>query len=88
MVCGTFSYEHKLHLKVVNGTLNSQMYRDEILESDVRPALNSPEGRKMVRHDDNARPQRARNTEEYKSYRKTLIFHGRACRLHLNRIEH
>ena len=48
MVCVAFSYDHNLQLKVVNGTLNSKKYRDEILESDVRPSLNSPEGRKMM----------------------------------------
>ena len=42
MWCISFC-DHMLPLKVVNGTLNSQKYRDEILESDVRPSLNSPE---------------------------------------------
>ena len=48
LVCVAFSYDHNLQLKVVNGTLNSIKYRDEIPESDARPSLNSPEGRKMV----------------------------------------
>ena len=58
MVCGAFSYDHTLHLKVVNGTLNSQKYRDENLESDVRLSLNSLECQNMVLQDDNARPYR------------------------------
>ena len=48
MVCGAFSYDHMLQLEVVNGNLNSQKYRDEILESDVRPSLNSLECQNMV----------------------------------------
>ena len=38
MVCGAFSNHHMLQLEVVNWTLNSQKYRDEILESDVELA--------------------------------------------------
>ena len=56
-----------LQLKVVNGTLNSQKYWDETLESDVRPSLTSPDGKNMVLQDDDARPQRARIIEEYKT---------------------
>ena len=65
MVCGAFSYDHMMQLKVVNGTLNSQKYRDETLESDVRLSLNSLECQNMVLQDDNARPQRARIIKEY-----------------------
>ena len=62
---GCISYDHMLQFEVVNGTLNSQKYRDEILESDIRPSLNSPECQNTVIQDDNAAPQRARITEEY-----------------------
>ena len=41
-----------MQLKVVNRTLNSQKYRDEIPESDARPSLNSPEDQNMVLQDD------------------------------------
>ena len=58
MVCGAFSYDHMLQLRVVNGTLNYQKYRDETLESDVRLSLNSLECQNMVLQDDNARPNR------------------------------
>ena len=67
MVCGAFSYDHMLQLEVVNRTLNSQKYRDEIVESEVRPSLNSLECQNMVLQDDTARPQRARIFEEYKN---------------------
>ena len=80
MVCGAFSYDHNLQLKVLNGTLNSQKYRDEILEYDVRPSLNSPEGQNMVLQDDSARPQRTLIIEEYKTLQKSLVFNGRDCR--------
>ena len=53
MACGAFSYDHMLQLKVVNGTLNSQKYRDETLES-----LNSLECQNMVLQAENARPHR------------------------------
>ena len=64
---GAFSYDHLLQLTAVNGTLNSQKYRDEILEPVVRRFLNSPEGQNMVLQDDNARPHRARIIEDYKN---------------------
>ena len=53
-------------LEVVNWTLNSQKYRDKILESEVRPSLNSLKCQNMVLRDDNARPQHASIIEEYK----------------------
>ena len=52
-----------LQLKVVNGTLSSQKYRDENLQSDVIPSLNSPESQNMVFQDNNVRPKRARVIE-------------------------
>ena len=66
MVCGAFSYDHMLRLEVVNGTLNSQKYRDKILDSDVRPSLNSLQCQNMVLRDDYGRPQPTRIIEEYK----------------------
>ena len=63
-----------LQLKVVNGTLNFKNYWDETLESDVRPSLNSPDGKNMVFQDDNARPQRARIIEEYKNLQNIAMF--------------
>ena len=35
MVRGALSDDHKIHLKVVTWTLNSQKYQDQILESGV-----------------------------------------------------
>ena len=74
MVCGAFSYDHMLQLNVVNGTLNSQKYRDETPESDVSLSLNSLECQSMVLQDDNARPQCARIIEEYKNLQDITMF--------------
>ena len=48
MVRGAFSDDHMIQLKVVTGTLNSQKYQDEILESGVRPPLDSLDGHNMM----------------------------------------
>ena len=52
MVRGALSDDHMLQLKVVTGTLNSQKYQDQILESGVRPPLDSLGGQNMVLRDD------------------------------------
>lgn len=88
MVWGAFSYDHILPLKVVNGTLNSQKYRDEILEPVVRPFLNSPEGQNMVLQDDNARPHRARIIQEYKTQQNIGSLPWPSLSPDLNPIEH
>ena len=56
MVRGAISDDHMIQLKVVTGTLNSQKYQDEILESGVRSPLDSLDGQNMVLGDDIARP--------------------------------
>ena len=45
MVRGALSDDHMIRLKVVTGTLNSQKYQDEILESGVRSPLDSLDGK-------------------------------------------
>ena len=42
------SDDHMIQLKVVTGTLNSQNYQDQILESGVRALLDSLDGQNMV----------------------------------------
>ena len=56
MVRCALSDVHLIQLKVVTGTLNAQKYQDEILESGVRPHLDSLDGRNKVLRDDVARP--------------------------------
>ena len=48
MVRGALSDDHMIQLKVVTGTFNSQKYQDQILESSVRPPLDSLDGQNMV----------------------------------------
>ena len=48
MVRGALSDDHVIQLKVVTGTLNSQRYQDEVLESGFRPPLDSLDGQNMV----------------------------------------
>ena len=56
MAHGALSDYHMLQLKVVTGTLISQKYQDQILESGVRPPLDSLDGQNMVLCHDIARP--------------------------------
>ena len=87
-MCGAFSYDHMLQLEVVLGTLNSQKYRNEILENDVRPSLNSPECQSVVLEGDNTRSQRARIIEEYKSQQHIASLPLPRLSPDLNPIEH
>ena len=76
MVRGAISKDHLIQLKVVTGTLNAQKYQDEILESGVRPPLDSLDGQNMVLRDDIARPHCTRIIEENKSQHNiTLLQH-------------
>ena len=86
--CIAFSYDHMLQLEVVLGTLNSQKYRNEILENNVRPSLNSPECQSVVLEDYNARSQRARFIEEYKNQQHIASFPLPSLSPDLNPIEH
>ena len=88
IVSGAFSYDHMLKSKVVDGTLNSQKNRDEILEHVVRPFINSPEGQNFVCQDDNARIHRAGIIEEYKNQHNVDSLPWPSLSPDLNRIEH
>ena len=65
MVRCALSDDHMIQLKVVTGTLNPQKHQDEILESGVRPPLESLYGLNKVPRDDAARPHFIRTIEEY-----------------------
>ena len=81
MVRGALSGDHMIQLKVVTGTLNSQKYQDQILESGVRPPMDSLDGQNMVLRDDIATPHCTLIIEEYKNQQKSLVFHCQAyCR--------
>ena len=51
MARGALSDDHMIQFKVVTGTLNSQKYQDQILESGVRPFLDSLDGQNIVLRD-------------------------------------
>ena len=65
MVRGKLSDDHIIQLKVVTGTLNSQKYQNQILESVVRPPLDSLDKQNMVLRDNIAKPHCTRIIEEY-----------------------
>ena len=67
MVRGALSDDHMIQFKVLTGTLNSQKYQDEILESVVRSPFDSLDGQSMVFRDDIAGPHCTRIIEEYKN---------------------
>ena len=88
MVRGALSADHMIQLKVVTGTLNSQKYQDQILESGVRPPLDSLYGQNMVLWDDIARPYFTKIIEEYKNQQNIASLSRRSLLPDLNPIEH
>ena len=67
MVRGALSDVHHIQLKAVIGTLNAQKNQEKILESGVRPPLDTLDGLNKVLRDDVAIPQCTRIIEEYKN---------------------
>ena len=55
MVRGGLSDNHMMQLKMVTGTLHSQKFQDQIMESGVRPPLDSLDGQNTVLRGDIAR---------------------------------
>ena len=88
MVRGALSDDHMIQLKVVTGTLNSQKYQDEILESGARSPLDSLDGQNMVLRDDIARPHCTRIMEEYKTQQNIASLPWPSLLPDLNPIEH
>ena len=67
MVCGAFSDDRLIQLKVVTGTLNAQKYQNEILESGVRSTLDSLDGQNMVLRDDTVLIEEYKNQQNIAS---------------------
>ena len=88
MVRGALSDDHMIQLKVVTGTLNSQKYQDQILESGVRPPLDSLDGQNMVLRDGIARPHCTLIIEIYKNQQNMASLPRRSLLPELNPIEH
>ena len=79
------------------GTLNSQKYQDQILESSVRPPLDSLDGQNMMLgdeiasmmlRDDIARPHFTRVIEKYKNQQNIASLPWPSLLPDLNLIEH
>ena len=88
MVRGAISDDHMIQLNVVTGTLNSQKYQDEILESGVWSSFFTLNGQNMVLRDDIARPHCTGIIEEYKK-RQNIASHPRLSLLpDFNPMEH
>ena len=88
MVRSALSDDHMIQLKEVTGTLNSQMYQDQNLESGVRPPLDSLDGQSVVLRDDIAKPHFTRTIEEYKNSQNITTLPWPSILLDLNPIEH
>ena len=88
MVRGALSDDHMIQLNVVTGTLKSQKYQDEILESGVWSPLVSLDGQNMVLRDDIARPNCTRIIEEYKNRQNIASLPRPSLLPDLNPIEH
>ena len=88
MVRGALSDDHMIQLKVVTGTLSTQKHRDQILESGVRPPLDSRDGQNMLLRDDIARPHSTRIINEYKNQRNIASLPWSILLPDLNPIRH
>ena len=84
----SLSDDHMIQLNVVTGTLNSQKYQDEIMESGVWPPLDSLDGQNMVLRDDIARPQFTCVIEEYKNQQNNASIPRPSLLPDLNLMEH
>ena len=88
MICGALSDDHLIQLKEVTGTLNSQKYQDQILESGVGSPLDWLDGQNMVLRDDIASPHCTRIMEEYKNQQNIVCLPQPGLLPDLNPIEH
>ena len=86
MVWAGFSAHHRTPLYHVQGNLNGQRYRDEILRPLVVPALQRI-GQQAVLQDDNARPHRARVVNTFLQQAGVNRTDWPACSPDLNPIE-
>ena len=88
-VWGCFSNDCKLPLQVIDGTLNGQKYRDDILDSHVLPHFeNHALADRPVFQDDNARPHRARIVRDFIEAQSIETFPWPSRSPDINLIEH
>ena len=87
MVWGGISAQGKTQLIIIDGNLNSERYRDNILRPVVIPYLRNL-GPNSIFQDDNARPHRARIITEYLQEEGVTRMEWPANSPDLNPIEH
>lgn len=88
MVWGGFSHDHRLPLQIVDGNLNGVRYRDELLDTVVRPHFQANAGQRPILMDDNVPAHRARIVEQYKATNGITGMEWPALSPDLNPIEH
>jgi len=88
MIWAAFSYDHKLPLIIIRGNLNGTRYRDEVLDTTIRPHFQLHAADRPLLQDDNARPHRARLVEAYKATNNINSIDWPALSPDLNPIEH
>ena len=88
MVRGAVYDDHLIQLKVVTGTLNTQKYQDEIVESCVRSPLDSLDDQNMVLRDDIASPHCTRIIKDYKNQQNIVSLPRPSLLPDLNPIQH
>ena len=85
---GVYSDGHLIQIKAVTGTLNTQKYQDEILESGVRSPLDSLDGQNLALWDDISWPHCTGIIEEYKNQQNIASLPRLSVLPDLNPIEH
>lgn len=86
MVWAGFSAHHRTPLHPIQGNLNAQRYRDEILQPHALPTLRRV-GPQAVLQDDNARPHRARLVDAFLRHSGVTRMDWPACSPDMNPIE-
>ena len=86
MVWAGFSAHHRTPLHHVQGNLNGQRYRDEILHPHAVPMLRRI-GQGAVYQDDNARPHHAGLVDDFLAWSGVVRIDWPACSPDLNPIE-
>ena len=87
MVWGRISHNGKTQLVTVNGSLNAQKYRDDILAPVVLPFMQAGNGMTILRQD-NARPHTARATTQFLTANNVNVMEWPSMSPDLSPIEH